>query len=215
MWIIYVLLGIGSLAHFGPKIHRAIDSYGIRLIFNKLTKSGYKVIKNDPTGDIKADYLILSRYGLHIIKRSVFTKRNTFCLGNELQRTWTYYEPYLLNPKAPSGGLYEGSPGNANRFEIYNPILELEEGAKKLGSIIQLETKEIPMFPIVLIIPKIKAINITRKPKSRTHLVFSDMLYQTITDKDTIVLSSDEVNRIEHILSEYIRAIKLKDKSKP
>lgn len=205
MWVIYVLLGTGLFAYFRPKICRTIDNYAIQLVFNKLIKSGYKVIKNDPTGEIKADYIIMSRYGIHIIKCSVFNKRNTFCSGNETQRTWTYYEPYLLNPKAPRD-LYGGPPGNADRFEMYNPVMDLEEGTKKMGSIIQLETKKIPIFPIVLFVPKIKSVNITRKPKSRVHIVFLDMLYQTIASKDNIVLSSEEVNHVERILMGYIKA---------
>lgn len=84
--------------------------------------------------------------------------------------------------------------------------MDLEEGTKKMGSIIQLETKKIPIFPIVLFVPKIKSVNITRKPKSRVHIVFLDMLYQTIASKDNIVLSSEEVNHVERILMGYIKA---------
>lgn len=214
MWIVYFILVVSLLVYLKPKIYRVFDSYSINLAFNKLVKGGYKVIKNDPTGYIKADYFILSKYGLHIIQHCVFAKRNTYLAGDEIERTWSYYEPYILNPKAPSGNLYEGPPANANRIDIYNPINELEETAKKLDSIVHLGEKAVPIFPVVLITPKIKAVNINRKHKSSAYIVFTDMLYKTIINKDTIALSKDEVNHIEHILAGYMQPVEFKHESK-
>ena len=110
MWLVYVIVGIGLLLLVLPKIQKdPID---------QLKKRGYRVLENASLHGHRIDYLIISENGIHLVKKCVFRKRNTYLEGDELERTWTYYEPYVANPIVPARDIDEGPPANANQISI-------------------------------------------------------------------------------------------------
>lgn len=195
MWALYLTL-ICILLALVPKIRIAVENHSVKSAINKLKSQGYYVLEKVSIGGVDISYLLLSKHGIHLVKVCKFPKRNILLTGSELERIWYYYVAYLANPIIPARKHTDGPPANAERHGINNPVIELEKAINMLKANVALEGKELSFYPIVVFIPKIKAVKIDRKATSKASIIFTKQLANTISENNIEVFSNDEIAEI-------------------
>ncbi len=161
----FLLASLLILLRFGfPLLKiRLCDSY-IQDCYSTLDRDKYRILTNysillpdHPKKLVHVD-LVLSLYGIFIIKRSPL-KSTRVLYGDEQGEQW--------------------STGKT----LPNPILQLKPGVKHIKAVIGdlLPDTAIPYYPIVLLYPKLKGIQLMRPKDSKIQILYPKTLVATIT----------------------------------
>jgi len=187
-----------------PKIRISVEKKRVKTVINELKNQGCRVVENVSLQGRAVDYMLVSKQGVHAVKVCLFPKRhNVFLQGREEDRIWHYYVAYAVGPiQGRFSYPLEGPPGNANKHAMNNPVMEVEEVIKTLKGKVDLGNKEVSFHPVIVFVPKIKAVRLERKPDSRAQIVFTDQFKAALTKQDAELLSSGEIEQVCKIISQ-------------
>ncbi len=108
--------------------------------------------------ELTIDYLILSSYGAFVIKLGDLKYRYCGLFGNENEPYWTHvlfgrmFLPFV------------GSLGTV-AYQFGNPMIQAKRYASTIRNKLPKDLQEYPIVPIVVIQPRVKAINIRQRKK--------------------------------------------------
>jgi len=160
-----------------------------------LDSKKYKIIKdlklkknvNKYNQEYKIDYLIVSTYGIFIINKLLFKNKFSAIKGDYSKKTW-HYKSFFRFVQTPVPSTWE----NEN-YKFKNPILKMEEITELMtGDLISEEE----IIPLVLIIPRIKTINLIKRDKNKAKVIFPSSLNEIIKQYDKEMLNENRVNEI-------------------
>lgn len=167
--------------YYSPKIIGSIGEYYVARILKRLSKKNYKIynniyIKKDgKTSQI--DHLVLSIYGIFVIETKNY---KGWIFGNEKSKYWTQT-------------LYK------KKYKVFNPVIQNWTHVNFLKGISP-ELKRLKYFPIVVFAGsgKLKKIN------SSTPVIRKRRLLRTIKRKRDVVLTHEQLAKIDGIIAQKI-----------
>ncbi|HHX01160.1 MAG TPA: NERD domain-containing protein [Firmicutes bacterium] len=200
--MLYAIAACILIVFLAPRIRIAVENYSVKAVINKLKRQGYYVLENLTVGEVEVSYLLVSKYGVHTIKVCKFPRwHNAYLEGDEQARIWHYSLVYIGGAFRPISPFIEGPPGLTTKTAMNNPVMEVEKAIEKLKRRIDLENRDIPFYPIVVFIPRIKAVRIHRKPDTKTQIIFAKQLNDTISQKNTVFLAGDEAMQVYNMVA--------------
>jgi len=169
----------------------------IKKAFNKLDSNRYKIIQdliiknnNDKfTKEYHIDYVIVSIYGIFLIKKKVFPKYFALLKGNVSNNTW-HYRAFFRFSNAPNIKPDKWHYWDTHNYKFPNPILELN----KITDLIEDNSKisKENIIPIVLTLPKIKNVSIKGIYDVKSEVVKPSLIYDEITKYDKEIMSKED-----------------------
>jgi len=155
-----------------PYLRLTFEKMHIKAALHRLPHHDYKVVQNvslpeyhvnklktgelvpySTTGqNLFIDYLIVSKYGLFLIKLLDLKHRHSGLRGREHSEKWTAirFSRFFL-PMAPDFNIYS---------QIRNLLIEAKLFSVSFIKHVELVDKSTPIHPIVIIIPQIKSANL-------------------------------------------------------
>lgn len=198
VFLFAVIVAAGLTVYFWPSIGKWLEQRNLEQILKNFREAGCLIERNLVLAGTYLDYLIVAPAGVFIVKKCTFRKENTYLIGKETARVWYYYEPYKINPEISAEQIVQGAVvDNANRIPLPNPILECERVIKTLTSSITFSGRSLKFYPIVLLVPRIKGINLERIKNSTAKVIFPDLLEDIILDLDQQQIPVQELEKVK------------------
>ncbi|GAA3401133.1 nuclease-related domain-containing protein [Paenibacillus hodogayensis] len=203
---IYVVVFFIVYKYVMPFLRLSFENMHIRVNLKKLNHKNYRIIQNvslpeyhvhklkngemvpySATGqNLFIDYLIVSKYGIFLIKLLNLKHRFSGLKGREHGENWTWTRFSSIRlPLVPGLG--------DTHIKVRNPLIEAQLFSVSLKKHVHPIEKRIPFHPIVIIIPKIKTANLYN---NQADVTFYHSLLRMIEQYKDVALNDDEIDNI-------------------
>ncbi len=188
--ILYIII-----CYLIPYLSFKKEIYYLNKTLVNLDNKKYKIIKNlklenninKYNQEYKIDYLIVSTYGIFLINKLIFKNKFSVIRGDYSKKTW-HYRSFFRFVQTPVPSTWK----NEN-YKFENPVLKLKEITELLTDDLISEEK---IIPAVLIIPRIKIVNLIEKDIKKAKVIFPSSLYEFIQQYDKEIINEKEIEEI-------------------
>ena len=150
---------------------------------------------------IKVDYLIISIYGIFVVKLLNLKRGFSGIKGKENSEKWEHTN-FMRYRIAGVGNIFQSSK------KISNPILMTKKFIESMKKNLNIELKNEYFHPFVVILPKIKTVELYEREENST-VIFHNEFNKKISEFNNEVLSNKEVKEIVKELSQgFLRVTK-------